>query len=126
MEGQPYLYEKSIGIFTQPIPTIQGGSLKTKLSNKELNELLEWFGLSDKEIHITLEDDIKCVMDKYYDEHQEHEQKKKEFIRLFKECYSDIVKIIEFDPHKRIPVNCFTCIKGMDLSKQYGKPKRKE
>ena len=39
--------------------------MKTKLSNKELNELLEWFGLSDKEIHITLEDDIKGVMDKY-------------------------------------------------------------
>ena len=46
--------------------------MKTKLSNKEINELLEWFGLSDKEIHITLEDDIKDVMDKYYDEHQEH------------------------------------------------------
>ena len=98
--------------------------MKTKISNKELNELLEWFGLSDKEIHITLEDDIKGVMDKYYDEHQEHENK--EFISLFKECYSDIVKIMELDPHKRIPVNCFTCIKGMDLSKQYGKPKRKE
>jgi hypothetical protein len=125
MEGQPYIYEKSIGIFTQPIPTIQGGSLKTKLRNKELNELLEWFGLSDKEIHITLEDDIKDVMDKYYDEHQEHEKKKKEFVSLFKECYSDIVKIMEFDPHKRVPVNCYTCIKGMDLSKQYGKPKKK-
>lgn len=125
MEGQPYIYEKSIGIFTQPIPPIQGGSLKTKLRNKELNELLEWFGLSDKEIHITLEDDIKDVMDKYYDEHQEHEKKKKEFVSLFKECYSDIVKIMEFDPHKRVPVNCYTCIKGMDLSKQYGKPKKK-
>lgn len=95
--------------------------MKTKLSNKELNELLEWFGLSDKEIHITLEDDIKDIMDKYYDELQEHE-KKKEFLSLFKECYDDIVKIIELDPHKRVPVNCFTCIKGMDLSKQYGKP----
>jgi len=97
--------------------------MKTKLSNKELNELLEWFGLSDKEIHITLEDDIKGVMDKYYDEHQEHEKKKREFISLFKECYSDIVKIMELDPHKRVAVNCFTCIKGMDLSKQYVKPK---
>ena len=125
MEGQLCLYEKSIGFYTKPIPTIQGGSLKTKLSNKELNELLEWFGLSDKEIHITLEDDIKGVMDKYYDEYQEHEKKKKEFVALFKECYSDIVKIMEFDPHKRVPVNCYTCIKGMDLSKQYGKPKKK-
>ena len=77
--------------------------------------------MSDKEIHITLEDDIKDIMYKYYDELQEHE-KKKEFLSLFKECYDDIVKIIELDPHKRVPVNCFTCIKGMDLSKQYGKP----
>ena len=98
--------------------------MRTKLSNKELNELLEWFGLSDKEIHITLEDDIKSVMDKY-DEHQEHEKKKKEFVALFKECYGDIVKIMELDPNKRVAVNCFTCIKGMDLSKQYSKPKQK-
>ena len=38
---------------------------------------------------------------------------------------SDVVKIMELDPHKRVAVNCFTCIKGMDLSKQYGKPKKK-
>ena len=105
---------------------LRGDKMKTTMNKKEIEELLEWFGLSDKEIHITLEDDIKGVMDKYYDEHQQHEQKKKEFISLFKECYNDIVRIMEFDPHKRIPVNCYTCIKGMDLSKQYGKPKRKE
>ena len=35
----------------------------------------------------------------------------------------EIVKFIEIDG--RIAVNCFTCIKGMDLSKQYGKPKKK-
>lgn len=90
--------------------------------------------MSDKEIHITLENDIKGIMDKYYDEHKEHEKKKREFIQMFvnvnlfcrfKECYSDIVNIMEFDPHKRVAVNCFTCIKGMDLSKQYGKPKKK-
>jgi hypothetical protein len=75
----------------------------------------------------TLEYDLDFIiengMNKYYDEHQEHKKKKKEFVALFKECYSDIVKIMEFDPHKRVPVNCYTCIKGMDLSKQYGKPK---
>lgn len=96
--------------------------MKTKLNKKEIDELLDWFGLTDKKINITLEDDIKGIIDKYYDEYLEHEQKKKEFISLFKECYNDIVKIIEFDPHKRIAVNCFTCLKGMDLSKQYGKP----
>lgn len=99
--------------------------MKTKLSNKELNELLDWFGLSDKEIHITLEDEILNTVDKYYNEQQEHEQKKKEFVRLFKECYNDIVKIMEFDPQRRVPVNCYTCIKGMDLTKQYGKPQKK-
>ena len=38
---------------------------------------------------------------------------------MFKECYDDIVKIIELDG--RIAVECFTCIRGMDLSKKYGK-----
>ena len=51
--------------------------MTAKLSKKKLNELLKWFGLSDKEIHISLEDDIKGVMDKYYDEHQENEKKEK-------------------------------------------------
>ena len=43
---------------------------------------------------------------------------------MFEECYDDIVKIIVLDG--RIPVECFTCAKGMDLSKQYGKPKKKK
>ena len=78
----------------------------------------------------TLEYDLNFIiengMDKYFEVQKEHENKKREFVELFKECYSDIVKIMELDPHKRVAVNCFTCIKGMDLSKQYGKPKRKE
>ena len=44
-------------------------------------------------------------------------KKKKEFIVLFKECYNDIVKIMELYSHKRVAVNCFMYIKGMDLSK---------
>ena len=96
------------------------------MSKKEIDELLEWFGFNDKQINITLEDDLLGIMDKYYNEQMEYEEKKKEFIKLFKDCYNDIVRIIEFDPQKRIAVNCFTCIKGMDLSKQYGKPKKKE
>lgn len=77
----------------------------------------------------SLEYDLLFIMDNGIDEYRklrENEQKKdKEFIELFKRNYDEIVKFIEFDPHKRIPVNCFTCIKGMDLSKQYGKPKQK-
>lgn len=93
------------------------------MKNKDIIELL---GLSDKNITITLEDEILNTMNKYYNEQQEHEEKKKEFMGLFKECYDDIVRIIELDSQQRIAVNCFTCIKGMDLSKQYGKPKKKK
>ena len=45
---------------------------------------------------------------------------------MFKRNYDEIVKFISLDPKQRIAVDCFTCIKGMDLPKQYGKPKRKE
>jgi len=88
-------------------------------------EWLKMLGLSDRTITSTLEEDILNNMGGFVKDRQEHENKKREFISLFKECYNDIVKIIEFDPHRRIPVNCYTCIRGMDLSKQYGKPKEK-
>lgn len=78
----------------------------------------------------SLEYDLNFIIENGIDEYlkqQENEKNKdREFVELFKRNYNDIVKIIEFDPHKRIPVNCYTCIKGMDLSKQYGKQKRKE
>ena len=78
----------------------------------------------------TLEYDLNFIinngMEEYIKQQEEEKRKDREFVELFKRNYNDIVKIIEFDPHKRIPVNCYTCIKGMDLSKQYGKPKRKE
>ena len=88
-------------------------------------DLLKMLGLYDKTITLTLEDEILDTMNKFHQDNVEHEKKKKEFLALFKECYDDIVKIIGFDPHKRIAVDCFTCVRGMDLSKQYGKPKKK-
>ena len=88
-------------------------------------ELLKMLGLNDRTITLTLEDEILNTMSKFHQDNIEHESKKKEFVALFKECYNDIVKIIEFDPHKRIAVDCFTCVRGMNLSKQYGKPKKK-
>ena len=42
---------------------------------------------------------------------------------MFKRNYNEIIKFIDFDG--RIAVECFTCIKGMDLRKKYGKPKGK-
>lgn len=74
----------------------------------------------------TLEYDLNFIINEGYDEfvrQQEDEKRKdKEFVELFKRNYNDIVKFIEIDG--RIAVNCFTCIKGMDLSKKYGKPKK--
>ncbi len=86
------------------------------MSDKDIMKML---GLYDRSITLTLEDDILKEMNKPL----EHEEKKKEFLSMFKECYNDIIKIIEKDG--RIAVNCFTCFKGMDLSKKYGKPKSK-
>jgi thermostable 8-oxoguanine DNA glycosylase len=97
------------------------------MSDKEILDLL---GLTDRTIKVgvDLEQDLQYVIengiDKYLKEIQKKEDKKKEFIELFRECYDEIVEIMEFDPRKRVAVNCFTCIRGMDLSKQYGKPKK--
>lgn len=69
---------------------------------------------------------IENGMDDYIKQQEDERRRDREFVELFKRNYNEIVRFIEFDPHKRIPVNCYTCIKGMDLSNQYGKPKRKE
>lgn len=75
----------------------------------------------------TLEYDLNFIIDNGYDEfirqQKDEKRKDKEFVELFKRNYNDIVKFIEIDG--RIAVNCFTCIKGMDLSKKYGKPKKR-
>lgn len=88
-------------------------------------ELLKMFGLYDKTITLTVEDDIVDTMNNHYKEHLEHEEKKKEFIALFKECYDELCVFMEKDPEHKVAISCYTCLKGMDLSKQYGKPKKK-
>ena len=87
-------------------------------------ELLKMFGLYDKTITLTVEDDIVDTMNNHYKEHLEHEEKKKEFIQLFKECYDDLCLFMEKDPEHKVAISCYTCLKGMDLSKQYGKRKK--
>lgn len=87
-------------------------------------DLEDLFGL--KENTNTLEYDLNFIIDncidKYLEKQQEEKTKDKEFMELFKRNYNNIVKFIEMDG--RIAVNCYTCIKGMDLSKKYGKPKK--
>lgn len=65
---------------------------------------------------------IENGMEEYIKQQEEEKRKDREFVELFKRNYDDIVKFIEIDG--RIAVECYTCLKGMDLSKQYGKPKR--
>lgn len=77
----------------------------------------------------TLEYDLNFILENGIDEYikmqEEKENKKKEFIELFKECYDELCIYMEKDPQRRVSVNCFTCIKGMDLRDQYGKPHKK-
>lgn len=87
-------------------------------------DILELLGL-DK--NITLEYDLNYIInngiDNYLNQQQEYDNKKKEFMELFKACFDDICLYMEKDPKRRVSVNCFTCVKGMDLRDQYGKRK---
>lgn len=78
----------------------------------------------------SLEYDLNFIIENgiegYIKQREDEKIKDKEFVKLFKLNYDEIVKFISLDPKQRIAVDCFTCIKGVDLSKKYGKPKRKE
>lgn len=91
-------------------------------------DILDLLGLTDKTIKLELTKDLEYVIengiDDYLKREQEHEEKKKEFIQLFKECFDELCLFMEKDSLRRVPISCYTCIKGMDLSKQYGKPKK--
>ena len=77
----------------------------------------------------TLEYDLNFIinngMEEYIKQQEEEKRKDREFVELFKRNYDDIVKFISLDPKQRIAVDCFTCLKGVDLGKKYGKPKKK-
>ena len=101
--------------------------MKNKKVNIEL-DLEDLLGLKEPSKD-SLEYDLLFVMENGIDEYvklRENERNKdKEFVELFKRNYDEIVKFISLDPKQRIAVDCYTCLKGVDLSKQYGKPKRK-
>ena len=101
--------------------------MKNKKINVEL-DLEDLLGLKESSKD-SLEYDLLFNMDKDIDEYvklrEDEKNKDREFVELFKRNYDEIVKFISLDPKRRIPVECFTCYKGMDLSKQYGKPKQK-
>ena len=77
----------------------------------------------------TLEYDLNFIiengMDDYIKQQEDVKRRDREFVELFKRNYDEIVKFISLDPKHQIAVDCYTCLKGVDLSKQYGKPKQK-
>lgn len=89
----------------------------------DLEDLLGLKEPSKNSLEYDLNFIIENGMEEYIKQQEEEKRKDREFVELFKRNYNDIVKFIEIDG--RIAVNCFTCIKGMDLSKKYGKPKKK-
>ena len=101
--------------------------MKNQKINIEL-DLEDLLGLKEPSKN-SLEYDLNFIiengMEEYIKQQEEHEQKKKEFIEMFKECFDELCLFMEKDPKQRVAISCFTCIKGMDLSKQYGKPKKK-
>ena len=76
----------------------------------------------------SLEYDLNFIIENgiegYLKQQEDEKRKDKEFVEMFKRNYDEIVKFISLDPKQRIAVDCFTCIKGVDLSKKYGKPKK--
>ena len=88
-------------------------------------DIEDLLGLSEPKKN-TLEYDLNFIIENgiedYIKQQESENQKDREFVEMFKRNYNEIIKFIEFDG--RIAVECFTCIKGMDLSKKYGKIKR--
>lgn len=77
----------------------------------------------------TLEYDLNFILDngidKYIEAQQQHEDERRKFMELFKECFDELCEYMEQDPKRRVSVNCFSCVKGMDLRDKYGKPKKR-
>ena len=99
------------------------------MANKKVSidlDIEELLGLSEPKKN-TLEYDLNFILEngieKYNQMQQEHENKKKEFMQLFRECFDEICFYMEKDPKRRVSVNCLTCVKGMDLRDKYGKLK---
>lgn len=94
-------------------------------------DIIELLGLTDKKI--TLEYDILANMD--YKKALENdildimtkkdklEQKKDEFMELFRYCFKDIIKEFQNDPLQQIAVNCAGCKYSNCVYLGYGKSK---
>lgn len=91
----------------------------------DIEDLLGLKELSKNSLEYDLNFIIENGNDEYIKQQEEKRIRDREFVELFKRNYDEIVKFISLDPKQRIAVDCFTCVRGMNLSKQYGKPKKK-
>ena len=99
------------------------------MANKKVSidlDIDDLLGLTEPKKN-TLEYDLNFIIENgiedYIKQQENEKQKDREFVEMFTRNYNEIIQFIEFDG--RIAVQCFTCIKGMDLRKKYGKPKGK-
>ena len=81
-----------------------------------------------KENKNTLEYDLQFIlengMEDYLNQQQEHENKKKEFMDLFRECFQEIIREFQNDPRQQIAVNCAGCRYSNKVDLGYGKTTR--
>ena len=96
--------------------------MKNNKVNIEL-DIEDLLGLTEPKKN-TLEYDLNFIIDngmeEYLKQQQEHEDKKQEFLSLFKECFDELCDFMEQDPLRRVSIRCFTCVKGMELRDKYG------
>lgn len=89
-------------------------------------DIEDLLGLSESKKN-TLEYDLNFILDNGMDEYlkrqQEHENKKKEFMDLFRECFSEIIHEFQVDPKQQIAVNCAGCRYSNRVELGYGKPR---
>lgn len=92
--------------------------------NLDIEDLLGLKEPSKNSLEYDLNFIIENGIEGYLKQQEDEKRKDRQFVEMFKRNYDEIVKFISLDPKQRIAVDCFTCIKGVDLSKKYGKPKR--
>ena len=122
-------YRKIIGKTDKTHPHLLRGERRVK--NQKINielDIEDLLGLKEPSKN-SLEYDLNFIIENGNDEYIKQQEEKRirdrDFVELFKRNYDEIVKFISLDPKQRIAVDCFTCVRGMNLSKQYGKPKKK-
>lgn len=87
-------------------------------------DIEDLLGLSEPKKN-TLEYDLNFILEngieKYNQMQEEHENKKKEFMQLFRECFQEIIHEFQVDPRQQIAVNCAGCRYSNRVELGYGK-----